>query len=83
MANQVTPRKLKPLQDVVWPLQEAVCLFFSEFRISKSQESRVGQEVYGCLFYKKSREFVASDESQRLGDQSKRKLTSRKSERAR
>lgn len=67
MASQVTPKKQKPPQDMVWPLQEAVCLFFSELRVSKSQESRVGQEVYGCLFYKKSREFVASDESQQLG----------------
>ena len=42
-------------------------LFFSELRISKSQESRVGQEVYDCLSCKESRQPAGSDESQGLG----------------
>lgn len=48
------------------PLQEVMYLFFSELRISESQESREGQEVYGCLFSEESREPAGSDLNQGL-----------------
>lgn len=62
VAKQVTPLKYRKTETPVG----GKYLFFSELRIPKSQESRVGQEVYGRLFLKESREPARSDESQWL-----------------